>query len=236
MGVVSAALYLELWGKKSELTMNEDRDVLDVVSHSECESDTELITRNYEPTSEGRSNQQEGSSVLLCPCVTKKQTYTLNSGDKPTEGSDSDTSSAPRDKLHLVYICFFLAGAGFLFPFNSYIAAIDYFFSLYRLQFSAVSEIIPMTYLIVTLCASTLNLSLVERLSINTRIVFGYVMFSVSLFFVPMLDIGINNCTVSTGVSFYLTLASIVVVGLGSGCKCVCVCVCVCVCKLSQSC
>ena len=213
--------------------MSEDKEILDVVSHSECESDTELITRNYELTSEGREEQQEASSTLLrtiCPCLTKKRSYTisLNSGDEFTEGVNSDSSLAPRDRFHLVYICFFLAGAGFLFPFNSYIAAIDYFFSLYRPQFTAIAEIIPMTYLLVTLCASTLNLSLVERLSINTRIVFGYVMFSVSLFFVPMLDIGINNCTVSTGVSFYLTLASIVVVGLGSGCKCVCVCACVC--------
>ena len=113
-----------------------------------------------------------------------------------------------------------MAGAGFLFPWSSYISAIDYFFFLYHSQFPTVSEAIPVTYLLTTLLFSTVNVGLVGLFSIHSRIRFGYLMFSLSLVFVPLLDIGINNCTISTSVSYYLTLFSIVAVGIGSGSKC----------------
>ena len=125
----------------------------------------------------------------------------------------------PKDRFHLVYICMLMAGAGFLFPWNSYITAIDYFILLYKHDFPQVTEAIPMTYLITTFLSSTFNMSTVEQFPLHGRITFGYIMFSISLLFVPLLDIGIGNCTVSTHVSFYLTLLSIVVVGLGSGGK-----------------
>ena len=130
------------------------------------------------------------------------------------------TATEPKDHLHLVYICMLMAGAGFLFPWNSYISAIDYFFFLYQSQFPTVSEAIPVTYLLTTLFFSTINVGLVGLFSIHSRIRFGYLMFSISLIFVPLLDIGINNCTISTNVSYYLTLFSIVAVGVGSGSKC----------------
>ena len=185
---------------------------LKVLSESDYDSDAQLITRRRENNatgdlSERRFSKSVVSFICPCTCVSTRRQYT------------PDPENAPQDRFHLLYLCFFLAGAGFLFPFNSFVSAIDYFYCLYKAQFSAVSELIPMTYLIVTLFTSTLNLLLVERLSPSLRITFGYVMFTVSLMFVPLLDIGIHNYTVSTGVSFYLTLASVLVVGLGSGCE-----------------
>ena len=189
----------------------EDREEasLKVFNESDCDSEAELITRRQETTdTDNRPHFSNSTISSICPCVkSRRQQYTPHS------------DNAPRDRFHLLYLCFFLAGAGFLFPFNSFVAAIDYFYCLYKAQFSAVSEIVPMAYLVTTLLTSTLNLLLVERLSANLRISFGYVMFTVALFFVPMLDIGIHNHTVSTGVSFYLTLTSVLVVGLGSGCE-----------------
>lgn len=123
----------------------------------------------------------------------------------------------PMDRFNLVYICMLMAGAGFLFPWSSYITAADYFIFLYKHDFPQVTEAIPMTYLITTLLSSMFNMATVEYFPLHARIMFGYVMFSISLLFVPLLDIGIDNCTISTHVSFYLTLLSIVVVGLGSG-------------------
>ena len=143
------------------------------------------------------------SSFWCCTCRTA---YSMN--------------REPRDRFNLVYLCMLTAGAGFLLPWNSYITAIDYFFFLYRSEFSTVSEAIPFTYLLTTLFFSTINIGLVGLISIHWRIRFGYIMFSLSLVFIPLLDIGINNCTVSTHVSYYLTLLTIVVVGLGSGGEC----------------
>ena len=181
----------------TDLDQEEDRKVL---SESDCDSDAVLIITDH-----------HDNSPSLCPCL--RGHYTPH------------TNHAPSDRFNLVYLSFFLAGAGFLFPFNSFVGAIDYFYCLYRAQFSAISEIIPVTYLVTTLLMSTLNLLLVEKLSIRLRIMFGYIMFCIALFFVPMLDIGIHNGTVSTEVSFYLTLAAVLVVGLGSGCELLCVCV-----------
>ncbi len=149
------------------------------------------------------------SPINLCPpyCRTQGQYRVI-------------ATESPKDHFHLVYICMLMAGAGFLFPWSSYISAIDYFFFLYHSQFNTVSEAIPMTYLLTTLLFSTVNVGLVGLFSIHSRIRFGYIMFSLSLIFVPLLDIGINNCTVSTTVSFYLTLFSIIAVGIGSGSKC----------------
>ncbi len=170
-----------------------------VFSDSECDSDVDLMAN---PASE--------DSKSGCFCLRTKGQYS------PHKYTDS---RLPLDRFNLLYISFFMAGAGFLFPFNSFIAAIDYFYCLYRAEFSAISEIIPMTYLITTLLMSTLNLILVERLSICLRISFGYVMFAISLFFVPLLDVGVTNGTIATSVSFYLTLIAVLIVGLGSGCK-----------------
>lgn len=39
-----------------------------------------------------------------------------------------------------MYVCMLLAGAGFLFPWTSYITAIDYFFFLYWKDFHHVSH------------------------------------------------------------------------------------------------
>ena len=123
----------------------------------------------------------------------------------------------PMDKCHLVYVCMLLAGAGFLFPWFSFISAVDYFLFLYREKFPHVSVTVPITYLVTTLTSSTFNVASVNRLPVHCRISYGYVMFFVSLLFVLLLDIGIHNCTISTNVSFYLTLLSVVIVGLGSG-------------------
>ena len=145
------------------------------------------------------------SPQLMCsPCCTFPTSYGV---------------AEPRDHYNLVYVCMLMAGVGFLLPWSSYISAIDYFFYLYHSDFSTVSEAIPVTYLLTTLFFSTINIGLVNLFSIHARIRFGYVMFTLSLVFIPLLDIGINNCTVSTHASYYLTLISIVAVGIGSGGK-----------------
>lgn len=183
------------------------------LSPVDFESGDELMAENTQEVDSRtpfRRFMAKFSPTSLCPpsCRTQRQ-YRV-----------AATQPAPKDHFHLVYICMLMAGAGFLFPWSSYISAIDYFFFLYHSQFPTVSEAIPVTYLLTTLLFSTVNVGLVGLFSIHSRIRFGYLMFSLSLVFVPLLDIGINNCTISTSVSYYLTLFSIIAVGIGSGSKC----------------
>ncbi len=150
----------------------------------------------------------------LLPRVRWKGRYETRS-----EPSSSQDEASPRDHFHLVYICFLMAGMGFLIPWTSYISAIDYFFYYYIQEFPSVSVLIPVGYLVNTFLASSLNLFLVKVVAIHNRITFGYVMFFISLLTIPLLDIGIHACAIPTSVSFYITLLSIAIVGLGSGGK-----------------
>ena len=166
----------------------------------------------------------------------------------------------PKDQLHIIYIITILVSAGILFPWNSYISAIDYFKFLYPTQ--RVENVIPYAYMSVTLFGIVFTIGSINLLPLHGRIAFGYVIFSLVLLFIPLLDIGIHNCSVNTDVGFGLTVFSVVLVALGSGGKeytciyyirmyvCVCmyvhmyihtyiriqysyICVCVCVCVSS---
>jgi solute carrier family 29 (equilibrative nucleoside transporter) protein 4 len=110
-----------------------------------------------------------------------------------------------------------LAGAGFLFPWSSYITAIDYFFFLYRRDFPQVSVAIPMTYLVSTWIFTGVNVSLVTAVPLHARIGLGYVLFLLSLIAIPFIDLMVHSCVLSIHVAYYLTIFSIAVVGVGSG-------------------
>ena len=90
-----------------------------MASGSECESDAELM----EASSRGAEGRRRWWS-----CFRSADSYTVAPG-----------SIAPRDRGHLVYVCMVMAGAGFLFPWSSYVTAIDYFFFLYWKDFHQVS-------------------------------------------------------------------------------------------------
>ena len=84
-----------------------------MASGSDCESDAELMAVSSRREAEGRS---------LC------------------SGDPYSAAQAPRDRGRVVYVCMLMAGAGFLFPWSSYVTAIDYFFFLYWEDFHQVSH------------------------------------------------------------------------------------------------
>ena len=131
-------------------------------------------------------------------------------------GKSIDTL-VPKDQLHIIYIITILVSAGILFPWNSYISAIDYFKFLYPTQ--RVENVIPYTYMSVTLVGIVITIGSINLLPLHGRIAFGYVIYSLVLLFIPLLDIGIHNCSVNTDVGFGLTVFSVVLVALGSGGK-----------------
>ena len=123
-----------------------------------------------------------------------------------------------RDPYNLVYICMVIAGAGFLTPWGAYIGAIDYFFYYYLTKFPTVSVAIPIINLATSFLAGSVNM-FVGKLNIHSRITFGYITFILSLLSIPLLDIGLHNCTITTCVGFYITLFTVGLVGIGAGGK-----------------
>ena len=161
-------------------------------------------------------------------------------------GDPYSASQAPRDRGRVVYVCMVMAGAGFLFPWSSYVTAIDYFFFLYwedfhQVSFSSflsdralmanpspypiqVSVVIPMTYLVSTWLFTGLNITIVNAIPLHARIGLGYLLFLISLLVVPLLDLLVHACILSLHLAFYLTILSVAVVGIGSGGQCACQC------------
>ena len=135
--------------------------------------------------------------------------------DKHDDTLVEDSSPPPRDSYHLVYFVILLVSMGILFPYNSIVVAIDYFLFLYPNQ--KPEFVFPFIYLIVTLLFVIFTISTVNIFPIHGRIGFGYLMFSIALLFIPLLDIGIHNCTVNTELGFILTLGAIMVISIGSG-------------------
>ncbi len=141
-----------------------------------------------------------------------------SAGDFPPseEGTSPHTQTRrPADKYHLIYFLFVLVAVGLLTPWNSFILAIDYFRFLYPTRH--VENVIPYTELTLTLLGSLAMLALVNVIPRHVRIWFGYVVFILVLLFVPLMDIGIHNCTVSTDVGFGLTVVSVALLALGGG-------------------
>ena len=121
----------------------------------------------------------------------------------------------PKDRFFLAYFAMFLVGMGVLFPWNSFVSALDYFMFFYRPYRPEVA--IPITYLVVTLVSMGFTTAAVNVFPLHGRIGFGYVMFTVVLVFLPLFDLVINKCLVSMLAGFLLTLGSVMLVGLGSG-------------------
>lgn len=154
----------------------------------------------------------------------------LNVGEKPGPSSSpssysrdiqeevEDVEIAPRDRYNLVYICMLMAGTGFLVPWGAYIGAIDYFFYYYLVEFPTISILIPMTNLATGFFAASVNV-LLAKINLHSRITFGYIVFILSLLTIPLMDIGLHNCAISTSAGFYVTLFTVGLVGLGAGGK-----------------
>lgn len=123
--------------------------------------------------------------------------------------------SEPRDRFHLVYISMVVTGAGILFPYNSYIAAADYFYYVYPDKYP--ETVFPFTYMYVTVACVLFTVATLDVFPLHGRILFGYVNFSIALLFVPLLDIGVSGCTLDTDVAFGLTVLSVVIYACGNG-------------------
>nr|XP_034178589.1 equilibrative nucleoside transporter 4 [Osmia lignaria] len=119
--------------------------------------------------------------------------------------------SPPIDKSNFIYFALTLGGIGFLLPYNSFIIAVDYF----QARYPGTTVIFDMSgvYIIMAFFAVFANNILVETLSLNTRITFGYLVSFVTLTFVIICEVWWEPFGVST--SYTINLVAVAVTSLG---------------------
>ncbi|XP_014248396.1 equilibrative nucleoside transporter 4 [Cimex lectularius] len=119
--------------------------------------------------------------------------------------------SPPVDKYDFIYLSLVLAGVGFLLPYNSFIIAVDYF----QMQYPGTTIVFDMSlvYIGMAFFAVLANNLLVEALSLNTRITFGYIVSFFTLMFVAIFEICLGNIAQSK--SYTANLIAVAVVSVG---------------------
>ncbi|XP_012270453.1 equilibrative nucleoside transporter 4 [Orussus abietinus] len=117
----------------------------------------------------------------------------------------------PVDKYNFIYLSLILAGVGFLLPYNSFVIAVDYF----QARYPGTTVVFDMSVVYITMAffAVIANNVLVETLSLNTRITFGYVVSIIVLNFVVVCEIWWELFDVAT--SYTINLIAVAIVSLG---------------------
>ena len=164
------------------------------------------------------SPAQRSREIDSEPETERDDKYLIDDPSYATCCCPSSAVTEPKDRFFLAYFAMFLIGMGVLFPWNSFVSALDYFMSLYRPYNPEVA--IPITYLVVTLVSMGFTTAAVNVLPLHGRIGFGYVMFVIVLVFLPLFDLVMHNCLLYQLDGFLLTLCSVLLVGFGSGGEC----------------
>ncbi|CAG5073500.1 Similar to slc29a4: Equilibrative nucleoside transporter 4 (Danio rerio) [Cotesia congregata] len=122
-----------------------------------------------------------------------------------------DHLTPPVDRYNFVYLALVLAGAGFLLPYNSFVIPVDYF----QARYPGTTVIFDMSVVYITMAffAVCANNILVETISLNTRIAFGYIVSFVTLNFVVISEIWWELFGVAT--SYTINLIAVAVVSIG---------------------
>ncbi len=172
-----------------------------------------MVEQQYKYELETDDTEEESAILIHQEAATasdNEQTLNCNSPEPLLT-----VSTPPKDRFNLIYFIFVFVGVGILIPWNSFILSIDYFRFLYPTRH--IENVIPYTDLFVTLLGVVVTITIVNIFPAHWRISFGYVIFFFVLLFLPLLDIGIHSCTVSTDVGFILTVLSVIIISIGSG-------------------
>lgn len=166
---------------------------------------------------DGGSTRYRSTSLSSAAAVEAKEGNGATSVEERSEQNIASMAGEdePKDRFYLVYISMVVTGAGILFPYNSYIAAADYFYYIYPDKYP--ETVFPFTYMYVTVACVLFTVATLDMLPLHGRIFFGYVNFSIALLFVPLLDIGVSGCTLDTNVAFGLTVLSVAIYACGNG-------------------
>ncbi|CAH0546407.1 unnamed protein product [Brassicogethes aeneus] len=119
--------------------------------------------------------------------------------------------SPPVDAYNAVYLAFVMGGAGFLLPYNSFIMAMDYF--KVRYPGTPVVFDLSLVYICVAFLTVLANNLLLETISLNSRINFGYIMSFITLIFVVICEVWWE--AFGTATSYSVNLFAVAVVSIG---------------------
>ncbi|XP_050435902.1 equilibrative nucleoside transporter 4 isoform X2 [Adelges cooleyi] len=119
----------------------------------------------------------------------------------------------PVDHKDRIFFAMTLAGAGFLFPYNSFVMAVDYF----QIKYPSSMVIFDMTlvYIIMAFFAVLTNNLLVDTLSFKCRINIGYALTTTTLLFVGAVEI-LWSEMFSLNTSYYINLVAIAIIAWGA--------------------
>ncbi|XP_017773860.1 PREDICTED: equilibrative nucleoside transporter 4 [Nicrophorus vespilloides] len=119
--------------------------------------------------------------------------------------------SPPKDNYNIIYLSFVLGGAGFLFPYNSFIMAMDFF----KNRYSGAPVVFDMSLIYISTAFATVltNNFLVESYSLTARINFGYIISFFTLIFVVTCEVYWE--VFGAGVSYMINLVAVATVAVG---------------------
>ncbi|KAM6562191.1 hypothetical protein CsatB_022189 [Cannabis sativa] len=130
----------------------------------------------------------------------------------PTSETLTKTGKVPEDKFHFAYIIYFILGLGYLFPWNAFITAVDYFSFIY--PDISVDRIIAVVYMMVGLVSLILIILYSLKSDVYLRINLGLGLFIVSLLVVPITDAVYIKGRVGLYGGFYVTVAAVVLASI----------------------
>lgn len=130
-----------------------------------------------------------------------------------TTTSTGSARKVPEDSYHFAYIIYFTLGIGFLFPWNAFITAVDYFSYIY--PDVSVDRIFAVVYMVVALVCLLLVISYAHKSTAAVRINVGLAIFVVSLLVVPIMDAVYIKGQRGLYSGFYVTVVAIALSGLG---------------------
>ena len=126
--------------------------------------------------------------------------------------SRSHTVLPPSDNYNLVYLAMVLSGAGFLLPYNSFITAVDYFQTVF--PGSTIVFDISLIYILTALIAVLLNNVIIDTFSLNSRIMFGYILSFLILMFILVFVVWLE--VFPTDQMYAITLICVALVSVGA--------------------
>ncbi|QDZ21068.1 equilibrative nucleoside transporter [Chloropicon primus] len=124
----------------------------------------------------------------------------------------------PKDRL--AYLCMLCLGIGSLLPWNAFVTAVDYYQHFYP-QYHP-DRVIPVLYMTINVIVTGLLVKFGSSIDLNTRILFGFAAYSVSMMGVPVTDRALfpHNDDMHGGgnqLSMIITLCFVAVIAVANG-------------------
>ncbi|CAL5209872.1 unnamed protein product [Lathyrus oleraceus] len=132
----------------------------------------------------------------------------------PSASASGTKKKAPEDKWNLAYIIYLTLGIGYLFPWNSFITAVDYFSYLYPQ--ASVDRIFAIVSTVVSLSGLFLIILNGHKSHAYVRINVGLALFVASLLVVPLIDVVYVKGRVGLSNGFYVTVGAVGVSGVAN--------------------